>query len=98
MEPEFHEEQMRPEEERQMRATPCIHTVNGLCDECRADADEDPEAWEEYGHHPRGIANTRSMMEEIAQDALSMSEEALRGWPRGSMPVVEILADEEAPF
>ena len=33
----------------------CIHSDKGLCPECRADYDVDPEAWIEFGQHKAGI-------------------------------------------
>jgi hypothetical protein len=46
--------------------TGCIHrTDGGLCADCWAEAQEDPEAWEEYGHHPAGEANWKQLQAEI---------------------------------
>jgi hypothetical protein len=41
--------------------TTCDHQrakgLTGLCGECRAEYDEDPGAYEEFGHHPAGERN-----------------------------------------
>lgn len=38
----------------------CIHAASGLCPECQADYDEDPDAWIEFGPHPEGIARWKA--------------------------------------
>lgn len=39
----------------------CIHSDTGLCPDCRAEFDEDPDAWWEFGAHPQGIENTKRL-------------------------------------
>lgn len=47
----------------------CIHCQAGqICDACRADHDEDPEAWIEFGDHPAGAANWKREEELILAD------------------------------
>lgn len=49
---------------------PCIHgDGTNLCPACQEDYDGDPDAWEEFGQHPQGIANYQALLEEIAADA-----------------------------
>lgn len=52
--------------------TPCHHATPGtpLCPACRADYDADPSAWEEFGCHSQGDANTRTLWEQLAADAV----------------------------
>lgn len=47
----------------------CFHASLGLCSECQAEHDEDPQAWIEYGPHPDGNARWESLQGEIAQAA-----------------------------
>jgi hypothetical protein len=46
---------------------PCPMADNAppLCPNCLAEYSEDPVAWLEYGEHPAGIANWRSLREEM---------------------------------
>lgn len=50
----------------------CIHAESGLCPNCRADYEEDPGAWLEFGRNPQGIANWQALQEEIAADQARM--------------------------
>jgi hypothetical protein len=47
----------------------CIHCEavgrTGLCVACKAEYDEDPESWIEYGDHPAGIENQKRLKEEL---------------------------------
>jgi hypothetical protein len=53
-----------------MYPPPCVHgDGTGLCPGCRADHDEDPAAWLEFGDHPAGIARWAAEQEQIARDA-----------------------------
>lgn len=45
----------------------CVHAAAGLCPQCRADFDEDPQAYLEYGDHPAGLERYRALLEEMAQ-------------------------------
>ena len=47
----------------------CVHQPRGLCPECQRDADEDPEAWTEFGRHPDGIRRARELEEEMRVEA-----------------------------
>jgi hypothetical protein len=44
----------------------CVHRESGLCDDCRADADEDFPAWLEYGRHSEGDRRWRELQAELA--------------------------------
>lgn len=59
--------------------TPCEHSPDGvsLCRGCQVERDTDPTAWEEYGYHPRGLANYANLLEET----------------RGPEPIAEMLAE-----
>jgi hypothetical protein len=59
--------------------TPCKHTAGrSLCRGCRAEFAEDPDAWEEYGYHPRGEANFAAVLADIAAMPVSpMGDEDL---------------------
>lgn len=47
----------------------CIHCPAGqICDACRADHDEDPEAWIEFGEHPQGEENWKREEASILAD------------------------------
>ncbi len=49
-----------------IEATGCIHRTDGeLCGPCYREALADPEAWEEYGDHPAGIANWKRLQKEM---------------------------------
>jgi hypothetical protein len=56
----------------------CVHAAAGLCPRCRADHDEDPGAWLEYGDHPAGLERWRRLLEEIAADAAPAAREGAR--------------------
>lgn len=47
--------------------TTCIHSTTGLCPDCQAIHDEDPEAWAEYGYHPEGQRRWAALENELAQ-------------------------------
>lgn len=51
----------------------CLHhaalSLPGLCPECQAEYDYDPDSWVEYGHHEAGEARYRALLEEIAEYA-----------------------------
>ena len=47
----------------------CIHQESGLCRECQAEYDADPQAWIEYGNHREGIENWNSIKAEMEQGA-----------------------------
>lgn len=47
----------------------CAHSEAGLCPACRADYDEDPAAWLEYGDHPAGIAAWEALRREMEAEA-----------------------------
>jgi hypothetical protein len=65
----------------------CIHSTDGLCEQCQADYDEDPDAWIEYGPHPAGIARW------AAEQA--MQAEWCRQHPASTEP---LKPDPEIPF
>jgi hypothetical protein len=56
----------------------CIHAAAGLCKSCRAQYDEDPGAFVEYGDHPAGLGRWRRLLEEIAAGATRASREGAR--------------------
>lgn len=49
----------------------CIHHLragaDGLCPACRADYDEDPAAWLEYGDHADGLNRWYGLLDEMAR-------------------------------
>jgi hypothetical protein len=51
----------------------CIHQEHGLCASCRAEYDEDPTAWLEYGEHEEGVQRW-----EEAEEAMREWQEAFR--------------------
>lgn len=56
-----------------MPALTCIHATSagsaGLCDQCYADYQEDPEAFLEFGDHPEGLARWRELQAEMSEYA-----------------------------
>ena len=57
-----------------MQPTPCIHgDGQTLCPDCQREYDEDPTAWEEWGHHPRGIANAKALDDEMREEAVRLA-------------------------
>src|SRR5262245_30822344 len=43
----------------------CVYAVRGLYPECRAEFNEDPEAYIEFGNHPAGIERYRALLNEL---------------------------------
>lgn len=43
----------------------CIHRDKGLCPDCQAERDADPQAWEEYGRHAKGEARWAALQAEM---------------------------------
>lgn len=61
---------MTPGRQEHRSGLTCIHSSIGLCDQCKADYDEDPLGWYEYGDHPAGIeafAAVQKEMDEMAR-------------------------------
>lgn len=53
-----------------MYPAPCIHGDGILlCESCRADWEEDSQAWEEFGFHAVGIENARRLQAEMDAEA-----------------------------
>jgi hypothetical protein len=52
----------------------CIHVAHGLCRNCLDEYLEDPQAWEEFGDHPQGIANWRALEDEIAREQVWLTD------------------------
>lgn len=52
--------------------TTCNHQraigLAGLCEDCQAEYDEDPSAYEEYGPHQQGERNWAALQAELAAD------------------------------
>lgn len=52
--------------------------VGQICDACRADHDEDPDAWMEFGDHPDGAANwereEKLILADLDTDAQGMAD------------------------
>lgn len=44
----------------------CIHAQAGLCPNCQAQYDYDPDSYWEFGDHQEGIARWQALQEELA--------------------------------
>lgn len=55
----------------------CIHRESGLCADCQAEYDTDPEAWIEFGYHTQGQLNWEAEKKLIEQSARESTERQL---------------------
>lgn len=47
----------------------CIHMPEpgeGLCPDCQADYEDDPQSWHEFGDHPAGIERWKELEADLA--------------------------------
>jgi hypothetical protein len=51
-----------------MSSDNCIHAAAGLCPDCQAARDDDPEAWEEFGDHIDGLRRYAELQAEMEAD------------------------------
>lgn len=70
----------------QLMIPDCIHAPGGLCPDCQADYEEDPEAWLEFGEHQAGIERWRKLQEEMDADAAAQRLMAAEGAPDKHIP------------
>jgi len=54
----------------------CVHAEQGLCPQCQADYDQDPEGYLEMGDHPAGLANYQQLLNEMAEEQARVRDAA----------------------
>jgi hypothetical protein len=75
----------------------CDHRNLGLCPACRADYEEDPQAFEQFGCHPEGRRRWAELQAEFAAD-WAAEEERVRLERLAAEPAPEPYRDDEIPF
>lgn len=55
----------------------CVHRESGLCPECQATYDYDPDSWIEYGDHQEGIRRFRELLAELDARVAAKPPEAV---------------------